>query len=204
MKIGIFGGSFDPVHLGHLWIAESAREYLGLDEIWWIPASQSPLKKVSPIASDEQRLMMVRLAIAGTPNHIIDERELRRGSVSYTIDTIKEITEENPRNDYFLIVGGDSLASIPDWFRPQDLLGLVTLAVVTRGGQGRPDYSVLEGIVDEQVIERIRSAEVIVPAIEISSSEVRERIRKGLSVRYRIPASVNEYIRSESLYSART
>ena len=204
MKVGIYGGSFDPVHLVHLWIAESAREYLLLDEVWWNPASQSPLKEFSPIASNEQRSMMIRLAIAGAPNHSVDERELRRGNVSYTIDTIKEITTEKPHNEYFLIVGGDSLASMPDWFKPKELLDLVTLAVVVRGGQERPEYSVLEGIVNDEVLERIRSAEVKVPAIEISSSEVRDKLSKGCSVRYRIPSAVEAYIRSEDLYSVRT
>ena len=91
MRIGLYGGSFDPVHLGHLWIAESARDYLQLDEVRWIPAAQSPLKESAPKASCEQRLTMLHLALSGAEGHCVDDRELRRGDVSYTVQTLQEI-----------------------------------------------------------------------------------------------------------------
>ena len=202
MKIGLFGGSFDPIHVGHLWIAEAAREQLGLDEIRWIPAAQSPLKKSAPVATDEQRLMMIRLSISGLRGHEIDDRELRRGNISYTLDTLREICEEDSRNEYFFILGADSLASMSRWHQPEEIANLVTLAVVARGGEQKPNYSVLSDIFDDERVRQIRNSEVTVPMIEISSSEIRERIKHGLSIRYRVPLAVEAFLRSEKLYTA--
>ena len=200
MRIGLFGGSFDPVHLGHLWTAESALEQLSLDEVRWIPAAQSPLKASPPIASDEQRLMMIRLAIGGTPRHVVDTRELSRKEISYTVRTVEEICEKNPDNEYFFIAGSDSLASMPDWYMPEKILGLVTLCVVNRGGNLPPDYSVLNGIVDPQSINRIKESEIKMPAIEVSSSAIRDRIKRGRSVRYQVPHAVTAYLDAEKIY----
>ncbi len=98
MRLGIYGGSFDPIHIGHLWVAEAALESLGLSEIRWIPAATSPLKPAGTIASNEDRLQMIRLAVSGCPQHVIDDRELRRGEVSYTVDTVAEIQQECARS----------------------------------------------------------------------------------------------------------
>ena len=105
MRIGVLGGSFDPPHIGHLWIAEAARESLALDEVRWIPAAISPLKPDGPTATDEQRLQMVRLAVSGCEGYVVDDRELRRGSVSYTTDTLRELAEEYPEAEVFFIMG---------------------------------------------------------------------------------------------------
>ena len=108
----MFGGSFDPVHLGHLWIAEAARETLALTELRWIPAAQSPLKSGGPIATGSQRMTMLQLALAGLEGTIVDDRELRRGDVSYTVDTISDLQRELPGAELVLIIGSDSLATI--------------------------------------------------------------------------------------------
>ena len=200
MRIGLYGGSFDPVHLGHLWIADSARDYLQLDEVRWIPAAQSPLKESAPKASCEQRLTMLHLALSGAEGHCVDDRELRRGDVSYTVQTLQEICAESDSDQYFFILGSDSLASMPQWFMPEKIMDLVTLAVVHRGGDPEPDYSVLEGLVNEKTIERMRASQILVPSIEISSSEIRHRIMQGDSIRYRVPNAVEAYLRSEKLY----
>ena len=119
MRIGILGGSFDPPHIGHLWIAEAVREVLKLDEIRWIPAAISPLKPDGPVASNEQRRQMVALAVSGFSEYLVDDRELDRGNVSYTVDTLQGLKEEFPKAEFFLIMGSDSLASLQHWFQPK-------------------------------------------------------------------------------------
>ena len=121
MRIGILGGSFDPPHVGHLWIAEAVRESLKLDEIRWIPAAISPLKPDGPVASNQQRRQMLGLAIAGCESYRLDDRELKRGDVSYTLHTLQELKKELPDAEFFLIMGSDSLASIRHWHQPQRL-----------------------------------------------------------------------------------
>lgn len=197
-KIGVFGGSFDPVHLGHLWISEAARETLSLDEVRWLPAATSPLKPDGPVASDEARLRMVRLAVSGNPYFVVDDREIRRGKISYTVDTIAEIMEEHPDDELFLIIGGDSLASFGLWHQPKKLLGMVTLAIVARGGIPAPDLAVIKSYETRSVD---RHQIVSMPLIEVSSREIRARIAAGKTIRYQVPAPVDAMIRAESLYA---
>jgi nicotinate-nucleotide adenylyltransferase len=199
-RVGIFGGSFDPVHMGHLWIAESARERLSLDEVRWIPAATSPLKPDGPVASDEHRMQMVRLAVSGNPHFVVDDREIIRGEVSFTVDTIAEIQSEQPENQFFLIVGSDSLASFDRWHQPTRLLDLVTLAVIQRGGENEIDFSILRDLTTPQCIEKIQQSVVPMPLIEVSSTELRRRISQGKSIRYQVPAAVEAFIRSEKPY----
>ncbi|MDC0279243.1 nicotinate (nicotinamide) nucleotide adenylyltransferase [bacterium] len=200
MKVGLYGGSFDPVHLGHLLIAEAAKECLGLEEIRWIPAAQSPLKVERPRATNEQRLTMLRLALDGTKGHHIDDRELLRGERSYTLTTVDQIVNENPDDEFYLIIGADSLASMGQWHKPSDLLNLVTLAVVARGGENAPDYGVLRGIVSDDRVQLFKNSQVAMPQIELSSSEIRDRIKDGRSIRFRLPRAVEAFMRSEKLY----
>ena len=200
MRIGVFGGSFDPVHLGHLWIAEAARETLALTELRWIPAAQSPLKSGGPTASGSQRMTMLQLALAGLEDTIVDDRELRRGDVSYTVDTISDLQRELPGAELVLIIGSDSLATMQQWHRAAQLLGMTTLAVVRRGGEPEPDFSVLQGLVDPERIDLFRRCIIPMPLIEISSSELRERVAQGRSIRFRTPRAVEAFIRAEELY----
>ncbi len=200
MRIGIFGGSFDPIHIGHLWIAESAIEHLDLHKMIWIPAATSPLKLHGATASSDDRLEMVRLAISGDEKHEVDDREIKRGDVSYTVDTFGELKAEYADDELFLIIGGDSLATIEKWERPQELLQLASLSVVRRGGEAELDYSVLESLTDPDHIQRIRSNELKMPLIEISSSELRSRIARKRSIRYRTPRSVEALISAKGLY----
>ncbi|WP_419580668.1 nicotinate (nicotinamide) nucleotide adenylyltransferase [Stieleria magnilauensis] len=200
MRIGIFGGSFDPVHVGHLWIAESATEALDLDRLLWIPTATQPLKPGGPVATNEQRVEMLRLAIAGRPGHAVDQRELHRAGVSYTVDTIAELEREHVGAELFLIIGSDSLASMRRWHQPAELLSRVTLAVVRRGGEGEIDFSVLEGLVGDDRIERFRRCVIKMPLIEISSSEIRNRAGQGSSIRHRVPRPVEVYIEANGVY----
>lgn len=200
MRIGIFGGSFDPVHFGHLWIAEFALESLDLDEIRWIPAAQSPLKPVGAVASEENRLQMVRLAVSGCEKYIVDDCEIRRGDVSYTVDTIDELKTQFPKAEFFIIIGSDSLATIRKWHEPDRLLKLAIPAVVQRGGGDEIDFSVLDGLVDHERIELLRQHVIPMPLIEISSSEIRQRIAAGRSIRFRVPRAVEAMIASQGIY----
>lgn len=202
MRIGILGGSFDPPHIGHLWIAEAVRETLKLDEIRWIPAAISPLKPGGPVASNEQRRQMVALAISGCSEYLVDDRELNRGDVSFTVDTLQSLTTEFPTAEFFLIMGSDSLASIQQWHQPERLLELATLVVLQRGAEDDIDFNVLSGLASETQIERIRDSQVSMPLIELSSSEIRARLRNGQSIRFRTCRSVEAYIKAEKLYRA--
>ncbi len=200
MRIGIFGGSFDPPHIGHLWIAEAVCECLKLDEIRWIPAAISPLKPDGPTASNEQRLAMVRLAVSGCEGYLVDDRELRRGRVSYTVDTLEQLRHEFPDAELHLIMGSDSLASIRQWQDPERLLEMATVVVLQRGADDVIDFDVLSGLTSEAQIAKIRACQVPMPLIEVSSRQIRTRVAEGRSIRFRTSRSVEAYIRAEKLY----
>ena len=200
MRIGVFGGSFDPVHYGHLWIGMTAWEQLQLDELRIVPAAQSPLKPIGVHAEAQQRLEMLRLATGGTDQLVVDDRELLRGGVSYTVDTLQSLQQEQPAAEWLLIIGSDSLASFPQWHQPQRILQLATLAVVQRGGDPAIDYAVLEPLADAAVIARCQAAEIRMPQIELSSSELRHRVAAGRSIRFRTPRAVETYIDAQRLY----
>lgn len=201
--VGIFGGSFDPVHLGHLWMAETALEQLPISEVQWIPTATSPLKQDGPLASDSQRLTMLRLALSGRNGHEIDTRELDREGVSYTVETLGELHREHPQRRIYLIIGADSLLSFDRWKAPEQILGLCTLAVVARGGMPPPDYRILRQFASPETIQQCCHAEIQMPVIEISSSDLRERVQQSRSIRFRVPHPVEAHIRHEQLYHRR-
>ena len=200
MRIGVFGGSFDPVHVGHLWIGETAIETLKLDELRWVPAATSPLKPDGPAASDQDRLQMLKLALGGCPEHVIDEREIRRGDQSYSVDTAAEILSEHPGAELCMIIGSDSLATMPKWHQPESLLELVTLCVVQRGGEPEMDFSVLKELTSAERIAFFRESVIKMPVIEISSGEIRSRVNAGSSIRFRVPRAVEAFVDANDLY----
>ncbi|MEO1615376.1 MAG: nicotinate (nicotinamide) nucleotide adenylyltransferase [Planctomycetota bacterium] len=202
MKIGMFGGSFDPVHLGHLWIGEAATEQLGLDRLHWIPSATQPLKPGGAIASNQERLEMLQLAIAGREGHVADDRELKRGGVSYTLETVDSLGEDYDDCELYLIIGSDSLASMPRWHQPEKLLSRVVLSVVQRGGDPPIDFGILEGIANEERTKLFRQSVIRMPVIELSSSEIRSRAGQGSSVRHRVPRAVEAYLCANSLYQS--
>ena len=202
MRIGIFGGSFDPIHIGHLWIGEAAMESLALDELRWIPAAESPLKGRGPVASGQARLQMLHLALDALDGQIVDDREIRRGSVSYTVDTAVDLRAEFPDAEIVMVIGSDSLATMRKWHAPEQLLSLVTAAVVQRGGESEIDFSVLDGLVEPDRIDLFRQNIIRMPVIELSSSEMRERIAQRRSIRFRTPRSVEALIATEKLYAS--
>ena len=197
MRIGLFGGTFDPIHLGHLLLAERCREELDLDEVRFLPAASNPLKTHGPIADGTQRCEMVQFAISGHPAFRVDRREVKRGGPSFAVDTLAEVAAENPGAELFFLMGADALADLPDWKEPDRLLDLATIAAVNRGDAAAvvPPALVL-GTLDAG---RVRF--VAMPACDFSATELRRRAAEGRSLRYRTPAAVAAYIQDKHLYT---
>ncbi len=190
MRLGLFGGSFDPVHHGHLALARCAREQAALDEVWFIPAAMQPLKPHGPRASAEHRLAMLRLAIAGDPHLKVSALEIERGGVSYTADTLREICAQFPDAKLFFLMGADALHDLPNWREPVEILRLATPLVVRRPGEPPLDNPALP---PHEAIE--------MPALDISSSDIRRRLATGESIGELVPAEVVSYIQLHNLYS---
>ena len=201
-RIGIFGGSFDPIHNGHLLLAELCCESLGLDQVCFLIANISPLKTDSKPASNKDRTEMVKLEIGGNPKFAIDMREIDRGGVSYTIDSVRSIAKENPKSSLFLLMGADALADIAKWREPAELFRLVTPTVISRGGVGEPQWDVLKPYFEPTRLMEIEKAKVAAPQVEISSFDLRKRVMQGKSIRYQVPRSVEIFIQEQQLYRA--
>jgi len=200
LRIGIFGGSFDPVHIGHLLVAETVREQVGLDKVLFIPAFQSPLKLDYPPIAGRARLEMLQLAVGGNPNFEVDDRELTRGGVSYTVDTLRGLQLEKPDVEWFLVMGADSLVDLGRWKEPKELCSSAIPIIVARGGLPPPNLDTLTQFVDSDRLALIRRYIVQMPQLEISSRELRLRVQNKRSIRYQVPASVEAYIRMHALY----
>lgn len=197
MRIGILGGSFDPVHLGHVGVARAAADALGLDRLWLMPAAQAPLRDAGVRADAAQRADMLALALAeaGDSRLEVCEMELRRGGVSYTADTLRELARVYPADDFVWIVGDDQWVRLASWREPAELARLAEWAVYARPGAPAAHAPALPGL---------RWRRIDAPATwEISSSEVRARLARGESVRGLLADKVIEYIRETGLYRAR-
>jgi nicotinate-nucleotide adenylyltransferase len=203
MRICIFGGSFDPVHYGHLLMAETAREQLSLDRLLFMPAAIAPHKKQRPQAADKHRVEMLNLALAGHPQLLVSTLEIDRQGVSYTVDTLRAMRAEHPGAELFFLMGADSLVDLPTWREPQAVCELAILAVVRRLGAPPPDFSGLAGIVAPERIALFERHEVEMPLIELRSTELRQRVAAGRSIRYRTPRAVEKYIQTHRLYGGR-
>ncbi len=198
MKVGVLGGTFDPVHIGHLIIAEGVRVELGLDEVLFVPAGQPWLKVDHDITLVVHRIEMVRLAILRNPHFKLSEVEVERSRPSYTIDTILELRNRlGAQVDLFFILGCDALAQFPQWKEPKKLIELCKLAIVPRVDLGSPNLKDLERSIPG-VSDRV--SYVATPIIDISSSQIRERLARGLSIRYLVPDKVEKYIAKYRLY----
>jgi nicotinate-nucleotide adenylyltransferase len=181
-KIAMYGGSFDPIHNGHLILARDAIEQLGLEKLILIPASVSPFKN-PPVASAEMRLSMLRAAIEGEMGFCVDDCELRRPPPSYTIDTITDIRQHQPNAEIFCLVGDDNVRDLAKWHRFAELEKLVRFVVLDRHAQPMS-----------------HSYPVVRRKIDISATEIRKRVAAGQSIRYLVPSAVEEIIRREKLY----
>ena len=186
MRFGILGGSFNPIHHGHLIVATRVAETLELDRVILIPTAISPLKAERGLALPRERLAMVRLAIRGNPLLHVSDLEVRRGGTSYTVDTLR-LLRKSLRGDLVLILGADAARLLPRWRKVEEVRRLARIAVVgrpgLRAGGKMPNTSM-----------------VAVPQLEISSTDIRERVRQGLPIRYLVPEAVERYIRRKRLY----
>jgi nicotinate-nucleotide adenylyltransferase len=200
MRLGIFGGSFDPVHYGHLLLAESCREECRLDQVWFVPAAAAPHKRPGAVASPTQRVEMLRLATGGNEAFLVSTIEIDRGGVSYTVETLEAIRREQPEAEIFFLMGADSLADLPTWRDPARICELAIPIVVARAGAAPPDYSVLAPLVSADRLEAIRQLRVEMPAVDLRASDLRRRVAAGLGIRYRTPRAVEKYIETHELY----
>ena len=204
MRIGIFGGSFDPIHYGHLILAESCREQANLDQVWFVPSNVQPHKPEGPRATDRQRCEMIELALAGHTAFILSKIELERDGTSFTVDTLREISQSNPDDELFFLMGADSLASFDQWHTPDEILELATPLIVNRPSQedwkGNVDYSKLESLVSEERLAAFKEMAVNNPLIEISSSNIRQRVNEQMSIRFLTPRSVEKFVQTKKLY----
>jgi len=199
MKIGVLGGTFDPVHLGHLIMAEEVRVSLGLSEIILVPAGQPLLKPAHPITPAEHRLQMLHLAIADRPHFRVSTLEIERPGPSYTVDTIAELRGQyGSEAEIFFILGWDSLAQIAEWREPLRIIEMCYLVAVPRPGYQRPDLEALEASVPG-VSQRVVFLEK--PQIDISASAIRELVARGKPINHLVPEPVAEYIIKHKLYS---
>ena len=203
MRIGIFGGSFDPIHQGHLILAENCREQASLDLVLFIPCATSPHKADGASSTDRQRCEMVELAIAGHESFRLSKIELERGGISYTVDTLANLKEQHPDDELFLMMGDDSLESFDGWHEPQRICELAVPLVANRPGSGEIDLSVLKKHASAERYQQACDATVDSPMIEISSSVIQSRIVANQSIRYLLPRGVERYIESQSVYAAK-
>lgn len=199
MKLGILGGSFNPIHLGHLAMAGAAMAAHGLDRVIFIPAGSPPHKRLD-LAPAADRLEMVRLAIRGREGFEASGIEVERPGRSYTVDTLEKIAGLHPDAELFFILGEDSLLELPGWREPERILRLARVAVVNRPGSERVDPARLFPRVAPGILERIGADRVDMPPSPIDSTRIREDIRAGRSVADRVPPAVAAYIRERSLY----
>jgi len=193
MRIGLYGGTFDPIHLGHLRAAETAREELGLDLVAFLPSAVPPHRD-APLSTAEDRLAMARLATDPYPAFEAWDTELRRPGPSYTVETVASLLAERPHDDFALVVGADTWPEMAGWREPERLLSLVEVAIVDRPGYPatapRPPFAHARGV------RRVEG-----PSLPISATAIRERARRGRSVRFLVPDAVADYIASRGLYA---
>lgn len=185
--VALFGGSFDPIHLGHLIAARVAAERLGVDEVRFIPAAAQPHKGGHHAAPAEDRLAMLRLAVRGEPGFVVETIEMERPGPSYTVDTLRALRAREPGRPFILLVGADAARGFPEWREPEAIRALARVVVLTRPGHP-PDPAVEADEV------------VAVPAVDISATEIRRRAADGRSLRFWVPDAVAEYIATHGLY----
>jgi nicotinate-nucleotide adenylyltransferase len=199
-KIGVLGGTFDPIHLGHLIVSEYIREKLGLREVLFIPAGQPwlKLKEEKHVSAAEHRLAMVRLAVASNRYFKVSTIEIDRSGPSYSIDTVLALKSRlGAGAEIYFIVGPDALAKLPKWKDPARLLEACKVVGIGRPGHGNADLRALESALPG-VSQSIKLVDV--PQIDISSTDIRKRVSQGLSIRYLVPEAVEKYIAEHKLY----
>ncbi len=193
MNVGVFGGTFDPPHFGHLIVAADVQEQLELQIVLFVPAAHAPHKGEAACASPSHRLKMLELAVAGNPRFKVSDIEILRGGKSYTIDTLSALRDSYRDEEFFLIIGSEHLQILPSWKNPEEVVKMCTVVVVDRPGIDR-------STINNKFVNRVKFVDV--PTIEISGTEIRRRIREGKTIRYLVPESVRSYIHTNKLYES--
>ncbi len=199
-RIGIFGGTFNPIHTGHLVVAQDALEALKLSRVLFIPSATPSHKRVADLAPAEHRLRMVRAAIAGNPSFAVSDLEIKRGGLSYSVETVRALQKRQPRADWFFIIGSDSFKDLHSWREIQTLAQLCQFIVVAR-----PDFEMgkmtARGVgLDPATFKRVSRHQLRAHQVEISSTEIRARVFSRKSIRYLVPDAVAAHIKKHSLY----
>jgi len=190
VRIGVFGGTFDPPHVGHLLLAADARDALKLDRLIFVPAAAQPLKIDTPaVASPGDRLEMVRLAVADDANYTVDDTEINRKGLSYTVDTLEHLSAKYPGGELFLLLGEDAVASLDKWRAPDRIRELATVAVMRRARPDGTNTAHASGVI-----------ELSTRRVDVSSTEIRARLRAGKSIKGFVPESVERFIDARGLY----
>jgi nicotinate-nucleotide adenylyltransferase len=198
VRTGVLGGTFDPLHLGHLILAEEARRMLGLDRVLFVPAGDPWRKRDRSVSPASHRVEMVRRAIADNAGFVLSLVEVQRSGPSYTADTLDELARQN--GELWFIMGVDALLDLPNWNDPQRIIAAARLAVATRPGWERVSVADLERRIPGLVA---RLHPVDMPMIQVSSSDLRQRVARDESIRYLVPPEVEAYIREQGLYRAK-
>ena len=192
-RVGIYGGTFDPVHWGHLLLAEAAREACGLDEVRLVPSPSPPHKQGRPLTEPRHRINMLELAVTGLPQFTVSRIEIGRDGPAYTVDTLRQLRESEPDSELFFLMGGDSLTDLPTWHQPAEIASLATIVAVNRG-----DAVLAIPAACRDYADCIRT--VAMPANGLSATDIRERAKQGRSILFRTPRAVEIYLTEHKLY----
>ena len=203
-KIALFGGTFDPVHLGHTAVAAAAAEYIGAEKIVFVVTGHSPLKDTLPIASGVDRLRMTALAIAEHKNFQLSDYELNKAEPSYTLETVRSFQADYGSNtSIYWLVGADSVDDLPQWYKIRELLDQCNLCVMYRAGYSRPDFAGFVPLLGCERVEKLQQNIIPTPLIDISSTEIRNRLAAGKDVGNMLCPAVADYIYKHGLYQKR-
>lgn len=200
MRLGIFGGTFDPVHYGHLLLAETCREQCQLDEVWFMPAAVPPHKQERALSPAKDRVEMLRLAITGQEAFSVSTLEIDAGGVSYTVSTLEAVRAAKSEAKLYFPMGADSLRDLPTWREPRRICELAIPIIVRRAGAPEPEYSYLAGLATPERLAEMKRFQIAMPVIELSSTDIRTRVAAGQSIRYRTPRAVEKYIATHGLF----
>lgn len=197
-KIGIMGGTFNPIHFGHLFLAENAYEQIGLDQVIFMPSKNPPHKAKPENITDQQRVDMISLAIQDNPHFQLSSLELNRDGMTYTADTLTILTRDDSSNEYYFIVGADSLFMMQNWMEPQTIFRLCTVVAASRDHAEKNEIQL-----QVDFLKKMYAADILLiemPTIQISSASIRDRVAVDKTIRYYVPDLVNEYIINNKLY----
>lgn len=199
MRLGVFGGSFDPIHYGHLLLAECCRDARRLDRVLFMPTAVPPHKQGRPLTAAAHRVAMLELAISGNPAFELSRHEVDRGGVNYTVDTLTHLQRQHPEVELFFLMGADMLLDLPHW-RDAKMVCQLAMPVAVRRGTSELEFQGLGEIASPARIEQIRHHQVEMPRVEISGTDIRRRVAARQSIRYQTPPAVVQYILEHGLY----